>query len=97
MSQGNNPAPVVSVVVPARNEAGNIGPLVEEIATVLQGRAFEVVCVNDGSEDTTEEELRSLMTQFPWLRQIVHAQVLRSVGSNSYRCSPGASGHHCYD
>ena len=74
MSQGNNPAPVVSVVVPARNEAGNIGPLVEEIATVLQGRAFEVVCVNDGSEDTTEEELRSLMTQFPWLRQIVHAE-----------------------
>ncbi len=48
------PAPAVSVVVPVRNEAGNVAPLVEEIAAALAGRAFEIVYVNDGSGDTTE-------------------------------------------
>ncbi len=47
--QRARPDPAVSVVVPVRNEAGNIAPLVAEIAAALQGRAFEIVYVNDGS------------------------------------------------
>jgi glycosyltransferase involved in cell wall biosynthesis len=74
MLQRNDPGPAVSVVVPVRNEAGNIAPLIAEIAAALAGRAFEVVYVNDGSRDATEQELRSLMEQCPWLRQIRHAQ-----------------------
>jgi len=66
------PAPAVSVVVPVKNEAGNIAPLVAEIAAALQDRAFEIVYVNDGSEDATEAELLGLMAQVPWLRQIRH-------------------------
>jgi hypothetical protein len=50
-------APAVSVVVPVKNEAGNIAPLVAEIAAALQGRSFEIVYVNDGSNDGTEAEL----------------------------------------
>ena len=73
MSQSNGYDPAVTVVVPAKNEAGNIAPLVAEIATALQGRAFEIVYVNDGSSDGTETELRDLMAQRPWLRQIRHA------------------------
>ncbi len=73
MSQSNGYDPAVTVVVPAKNEAGNIAPLVAEIATALQGRAFEIVYVNDGSSDGTETELRELMAQRPWLRQIRHA------------------------
>ncbi len=73
-SNGHDPAPAVTVVVPAKNEAGNIAPLVVEIAAALQGRAFEIVYVNDGSTDATETELRGLMAQRPWLRQIRHAQ-----------------------
>ena len=47
-------APAVSVVVPVRNEAGNVAPLVNEIFTALEGRwSFEVVYVNDGSSDGT--------------------------------------------
>ena len=43
--------PAVSVVVPVRNEAGNIAPLVAEIAAALDGQwAFEVVYVDDGSQ-----------------------------------------------
>ena len=73
MSQSNGYDPAVTVVVPAKNEAGNIAPLVAEIATALRGRAFEIVYVNDGSSDATEAELRDLMAQRPWLRQIRHA------------------------
>jgi dolichol-phosphate mannosyltransferase len=74
MPQRNDSAPAVSVVVPVRNEAGNIAPLVAEIAAALAGQAFEIVYVNDGSQDATEQELRGLMTLRPWLRQIRHGQ-----------------------
>ena len=68
------PAPAVSVVVPVRNEQGNIGPLVDEITGVLTGRwPFEIIYVNDGSTDGTADELRQLMASRPYLRQLMHA------------------------
>src|SRR5499425_1050382 len=70
MNQASTPA--VSVVVPVRNEAGNIAPLVAEITTALTGD-FEIVYVNDGSTDATAKELLSLMASRPWLRQLKHA------------------------
>lgn len=79
-SDGGDPDPAVSVVVPVRNEAGNIAPLVTELAAVLQGRAFEIVYINDGSGDATEAELCGLMTERPWLRQIRHE---RSCGQSA--------------
>jgi dolichol-phosphate mannosyltransferase len=67
--------PAVAVVVPVRNEAGNIEPLIREIAAALDGQwPFEVVYVNDGSGDGTEAELKRLMTQYPWLRRVRHKQ-----------------------
>ena len=75
MSNENGRDPrAVSVVVPVRNEAGNIAPLVAEIAGALKDRSFEIVYVNDGSRDATEQELRALMSERPWLRQIRHTQ-----------------------
>jgi dolichol-phosphate mannosyltransferase len=67
-------SPAVSVVVPVRNEAGNIGPLVSEIVAALGPDArFEIIYVNDGSTDRTEAELADLIASRPWLRQIKHA------------------------
>jgi dolichol-phosphate mannosyltransferase len=74
MLQRNDSGSAVSVVVPVRNEAGNVAPLVAEIAAALAGRVFEILYVNDGSRDGTEQELRGLMTLRPWLRQLRHAQ-----------------------
>jgi glycosyltransferase involved in cell wall biosynthesis len=67
--------PTVSVIVPVRNEADNIAPLVGEIAGALSGQwAFEVVYVNDGSTDGTDAELTRLMAVHPWLRRVRHRQ-----------------------
>jgi dolichol-phosphate mannosyltransferase len=63
------PPPAVSVVVPARNEAGNILPLVAEIRAALATEAFEIVYVDDGSTDTTWAELRAA-----GVRAIRHAE-----------------------
>jgi dolichol-phosphate mannosyltransferase len=74
MPNSGQGGPAISVVVPVRNEAGNVAPLIGEIVSALTGRAFEIVYVNDGSTDGTEQELLGLMAQRPWLRQIKHAQ-----------------------
>ena len=67
--------PAVSVVVPVRNEAGNVGPLIDEIARALgDERPFEIVYVNDGSTDATADELKALTASRPYLRQVRHAQ-----------------------
>ena len=78
-SASGNPA--VSIVVPVKDEADNIGPLVEEIAAAMARRwSFEVVYVNDGSTDTTELELTRLTGERRWLRQVKHA---RSCGQSA--------------
>jgi glycosyltransferase involved in cell wall biosynthesis len=64
----------VSIVVPVRNEAGNLAPLIAEIAAAVDGRwAYEIVYVNDGSTDSTGEKLAELNKSFPQLRQIRHS------------------------
>ena len=66
--------PSVSVVVPVRNEEGNIAPLVEEISAALAGTPFEIVYVDDGSSDGTRAELVRLMRERAWLRGIRHGE-----------------------
>lgn len=68
------PAVAVSIVVPVRNEAGNIAPLIGEIAAALDGRwEYEIIYVNDGSTDATGERLLEGMKQRNNLRQLRHA------------------------
>lgn len=64
---------MLSVVVPVRNEAENILPLIEEIHAALEGRwEFEVVYVDDGSTDATPAKLTEAKARFPRLRVLRH-------------------------
>jgi glycosyltransferase involved in cell wall biosynthesis len=64
-------AVAVSIVVPVRNEADNVAPLIAEIIGALDGRwNYEIIYVNDGSTDATAERLAVLMKQHPRLRQL---------------------------
>jgi dolichol-phosphate mannosyltransferase len=71
----------LSIVIPVRNEAENIGPLVAEIRAALDGGApYEIVCVDDGSTDATAAELRRLVAAGAPLRLVRHA---RSCGQSA--------------
>jgi glycosyltransferase involved in cell wall biosynthesis len=70
----SGPAPRLSIVVPVRNEADNVLPLIHEIEAACRplGR-FEVVYVDDGSSDATPARLAEALITRPWLRLIRHA------------------------
>lgn len=73
-------APDLAVVIPVKDEEGNVRPLLDEIAQALRGRRFETVCVDDGSTDGTAAELRVAQRAYPWLRVVRHA---RSCGQST--------------
>ncbi len=66
--------PHVTIVVPVRNEAGNLGPLVDEIERALSGVCvFELIVVDDGSDDGSGDETAALAATRPWLRHLRHS------------------------
>jgi len=68
-------APELAVVVPVKDEAGNILPLIAEIHAALDGRlAFEIVYVDDGSRDSTPAELADAAARYPRLRILRHRE-----------------------
>src|SRR5438067_1465425 len=71
----------LSVVIPVKNEAGNIAPLVAETTAALDGFVdYEIVYVDDGSGDATAAEIRHLQQSHPRLRLVRHA---RSCGQSA--------------
>jgi dolichol-phosphate mannosyltransferase len=60
----------LSVVMPAQNEEGSVGKTVEGVAAVLEreGIDYEVVVVNDDSEDSTEAVVAALGERNPRIR-----------------------------
>jgi glycosyltransferase involved in cell wall biosynthesis len=73
MSEPDTAPPRLSVVIPARNEAGSIARQLTELDRVLAPLApVEVVYVVDGSTDATLAELSR--SDRPWLRVVRHAE-----------------------
>jgi dolichol-phosphate mannosyltransferase len=64
----------LSIVIPARNEAENIAPLVGEIAAALDGKlTYEVIYIDDGSSDETAATVRAVASTHPTVRLLRHA------------------------
>ena len=65
----------LSIVVPVRNEAENILPLLAEIHAALENRGeFEIVYVDDGSTDATLQRLAEALVRYPRLRVLAHRE-----------------------
>jgi dolichol-phosphate mannosyltransferase len=68
-------SPELSVVVPVHNEVDSLAQLVAEIRTALDGQVdYEVIYVDDGSNDGTAEHLRRLAAEFSRLRVVRHRE-----------------------
>jgi dolichol-phosphate mannosyltransferase len=83
----------VSVLIPAKNEASNLTPLLEEIRVAMADEVYEVIVVDDGSTDNSVSELRALKAGgFSQLRILTHT---RSLGQSTsiYHAAIAARGH----
>ncbi|MEI6241234.1 MAG: glycosyltransferase family 2 protein [Planctomycetia bacterium] len=67
-------SPDVSIVIPVRDEAGNIGPLIAEIRSTLDalGRPWELFVVDDGSGDASWSEIEAAAAADPRVAGIRH-------------------------
>lgn len=72
----------ISVVIPVYNERDNLKPLAAEIQTALEalGRSYEIIFVDDGSQDGSFEVLEELHAQDAHLRVI---QFRRNFGQTA--------------
>lgn len=50
----------LNVIIPCYNEEGNISPLYEKLAETLKEIKYELIFVNDGSKDKTEEKIKEI-------------------------------------
>lgn len=77
MNQADNhpAAPIISVIVPVKNEADNILPLIEEIERACSTIGpFEIIYIDDGSADHTPGVLAAAREVRPYLRVLRHAE-----------------------
>src|SRR5215471_10621481 len=64
----------VSVLVPAKDESGNLPEFMRQAAAAFASSdvGYEVIVVDDGSEDDTWDVLQQLATEYPFLRLARH-------------------------
>jgi undecaprenyl-phosphate 4-deoxy-4-formamido-L-arabinose transferase len=73
--------PELSLVIPVYNGSGTIGPLVENIETSFAAMAFEIVLVNDGSDDESEKVCARLAEKFP--QNVTFVDLSRNFGEHN--------------
>lgn len=77
-----NARPDCSVIVPAYNEQPSLRQLTEEVEHAFSDlpQTFEIVFVDDGSNDGTWEEMQKLAIEFPFVRAL---RLRRNFGKSS--------------
>jgi len=72
---------LLSCVIPARNEARALPAVIEQVAQTLNavGQRFEIVVVDDGSNDDTVAVMKALQTQQP----VVLVELSRNFGKEA--------------
>lgn len=64
-------SPYLSIVIPVKNEEGNVVPLLEELLRVVGHLgSFEIIVVDDGSTDGTWRRLEEQKSRIPELRLV---------------------------
>lgn len=61
---------LISIICPMKNEAANLTAFLDRLIPVLQSVAvsYEIICINDGSDDDTLSKLLKLQVTYPQLR-----------------------------
>ncbi len=59
---------LLSIVLPCYNEARGLAALVQRYAEVKGDTDFELILINNGSKDNTEEVMANLRSRFPFVR-----------------------------
>ncbi len=79
MMQRTNSSPAISCMIPAFNEARNLGVVVPEILATLMALSpqVELIVVDDGSRDDTSEVMRALCATHP---QLLYLKFSRNFG-----------------
>lgn len=89
----------LSVVMPVYNEEASIRQVVQDHAAILRGMQavldeWEIVCVDDGSQDRTAEFLDAMQPALPRLRVV--RQENQGIAGAVSRCYREARGTHVY-
>ena len=71
-AENDSNSPEITVLVPVMNEAGNIRPLIDEICVALSGRNFEIIYIDDASNDVSLTELTDAQVAVSQLRVLSH-------------------------
>jgi len=75
------PSPDLSLVIPVYNGSQTVGSLVEQINRLFASPSFEVVLVNDGSQDDSETVCARLTEEFP--QTVVFVHLSRNFGEHN--------------
>ncbi len=90
MSAAPADAPRVSVIIPARNEARNIGKCLRSVLATSYPDC-EIIVVDDQSTDGTGDMARDLATSDPRLRIVVNTPLPDGWFGKQWACATGAA------
>lgn len=67
---------MISIVTPVYNEEDNVAYFHDEVTRVMKGLAmdYEILYINDGSADSTEEKLAAIAAADPHVRAVTFAR-----------------------